>query len=530
MLEQYSVQPWDHLTDLDLPGVVLDLYAPPELEELANQVITLYDMSVSQMTLITSKPDKGGAIWKLDTNHGPRSIKVLHRDPHRSLFSVYAQDYIVRQGGRVPGLILTKDDNSYVHAGGKIWIVTEWIEPLEPVSKIDLEGAAVLSHGLGEFHKISKGYVPPAGIARSSRIYKWENYYEKVIAKIGWFRHIAEAYSETTSSSHLLSVLDLFENQALEMFELFKQSSYNKMVLKGEAYWGLAHQDYGWSNGQMGTGGIWVIDLDGVAYDLPIRDLRKIITSTMDDMGFWDIYWIRGVIEAYHQANPIDQETFELLWIDMAFPNEFYKHVKEIVYDPVTFMNTELEGILQRITLTESNKWEVLSELLQDKANYPAGDYAEVEVPSLIPDTSETFVFQRNPLVIPVPTMEMSPTELQLVEVEPIPLPIASGGGTPWFADVVLPANPISHPPSSKIIVPQFRSRRKKRRVKKKIRTYKPTPSKNTILKKKHSLSHPKKRRSSTHKKRKGLPKRPWLNKSVFPVRGTRTTRRERVA
>ena len=27
--------------------------------------------------------------------------------------------------------------------------------------------------------------------------------------------------------------------------------------------------------------GMWIIDLDGVAYDLPIRDLRKLISGTM---------------------------------------------------------------------------------------------------------------------------------------------------------------------------------------------------------------------------------------------------------
>ena len=92
------------------------------------------------------------------------------------------------------------------------------------------------------------------------------------------------------------------------------------MVRKDSLIGGLPIEHYGWSNGQMGPGGIWVIDLDGVSYDLPIRDLRKLITSTMDDMGVWDLTWIRGMIEAYHRANPLDQETFEILWIDMAFP------------------------------------------------------------------------------------------------------------------------------------------------------------------------------------------------------------------
>ncbi|MEK3988806.1 CotS family spore coat protein [Robertmurraya sp. FSL R5-0851] len=378
-MHDYIIEPWDHLVDSATSEADLEQYVPPELEQLAYEVISKYDMTVSDMTLITSKPDKGGAIWKIETNHGPRSIKVLHRQPTRSLFSIGAQVYVVQQGARVPALIPTKDNSQYVEAGGKAWIVTDWVTPLEQVTKIDLEGAAPLCYGLGEFHRHTKGYIPPKGAAKSSRLYRWDQYYEKMIQKIGWFRDIALAYPETVASPHLLSVVDKFELQALDMFKRFKDSAYRKMIAKGEANWGLAHQDYGWSNGQQGPGGIWVIDLDGVSYDLPIRDLRKIITSTMDDMGTWDLEWIRGVIDAYHQANPIDQETFELLWIDMAFPNEFYKHVKEVVFEPVTFMNTELDAILDRITQTESNKWEVLSELAKDKEKYAPGDYTETE-------------------------------------------------------------------------------------------------------------------------------------------------------
>lgn len=92
---------------------------------------------------------------------------------------------------------------------------------------------------------------------------------------------------------------------------------------------GITHQDYGWSNGQIGPDGqCWIIDLDGVAYDLGIRDLRKLITSTMDDFGHWDTNWMRGMIDAYHQARPISPELYQVLLIDMALPNEFYKHVK----------------------------------------------------------------------------------------------------------------------------------------------------------------------------------------------------------
>nr|WP_148505372.1 CotS family spore coat protein [Paenibacillus beijingensis] len=357
------------------PGIVLEQYVPPELEELARQVSELYEMRVNAMTLITSKPDKGGAIWKIETDRGPRSLKVLHRKPPRSLFSVGAQEYLVNQGAKVPGLIATKEGSLYVEAGGKLWIVTDWIEPLAPVSKIDLEGAAALCYGLGEFHRFSKGYIHPHSAQKSSRVYGWPKYYEKIIAKIGWFRDIAEAYREFPASSRLLGVVDEFERQARENYGRLLESGYSKIISIGEPYLGLAHQDYGWSNGQLGPGGIWVIDLDGVSYDLVIRDLRKLITSTMDDMGTWDIGWIRGMIDAYHQANPIDRETFEVLLIDMAFPNEFYKHVKEIVFDPETFISMELDMVLDRVLMAESTKMQVLAELAGDIMKYEPGQY-----------------------------------------------------------------------------------------------------------------------------------------------------------
>jgi len=40
----------------------------------------------------------------------------------------------------------------------------------------------------------------------------------------------------------------------------------------------------------------------------------------------------------------------------MAMPNEFYKHLKEMFFDPVTFLNTEAEGILQRVISADQTK------------------------------------------------------------------------------------------------------------------------------------------------------------------------------
>ncbi|MGG1661525.1 CotS family spore coat protein [Brevibacillus sp. NRS-1366] len=376
-MEQYLIKPWDTRDGTEATPVDWDMHVPPEVDAIAEQVIQQYDMSVSSRTLITSKPDKGGAIWRIETNKGLRSLKVLHRTPERSLYSVGLQDYVVKQGARVPALIPAKDGKLFVEMGGKLWIVTDWID-LQPATKVDLTGAQELCYGLGEFHRHTKGYIPPLGAKNSSRLFRWPNYYQKIAKKTGWMREMAKAYPETVASKSILAVVDQYEQQALEGLTRLKASAYPSMVAMGEPHWGLVHQDYGWSNGQNGPGGLWVIDLDGVSYDLPFRDLRKLITSTMDDMGVWDVNWIRGMIEAYHKANPLDRESFEVLLIDMAMPNEFYKHLKEMFFDPVTFLNTEADAILQRVLTADQTKTQALAELAKDASKYESGNYEQL--------------------------------------------------------------------------------------------------------------------------------------------------------
>jgi CotS family spore coat protein len=313
--------------ETDTPGDADPMSVSPEMEAAAHKAATYWDMTMSAMQVMATKPEKGGAIWRIETNRGRRSLKLLHRPPPRSLFSIGLQDYLVKQGARVPALIPAKNRQLSVELDGKLWIVTDWIEPLTPAGK-DLAGAQALCYGLGEFHRHSRGYLPPAGAEQASRLHRWPKTYQKMLTKIGWFREIARAYAETPAAQSVLSMVDLFEQQARDAIARLEGSAYASLVARGGPAWGVVHQDYGWSNGQIGAGGVWIIDLDGVAYDLPVRDLRKLITSTMDDTGVWDPAWMRGMIDAYTQAHPIDPELYQILLIDMSLPNEFYKHVK----------------------------------------------------------------------------------------------------------------------------------------------------------------------------------------------------------
>lgn len=354
------ITPWEE--PIDQQG----FFVPDYIGKMARRVLENYDLKIKNMVCVTTKADKGGAIWKLETDRGPKSLKLLHRRPERSLFSLAAQEYLVAAKARVPEIIPTKSGAKYVEAGGKLWFVAEWIDPLNPVTK-DLEGAKQLCYALGEFHRLTRGFTPPSEAEVSSRLYKWPKQYGKILRKMEWFRNIALLYKDRAASQRILEVLDHFEKQARESYQRLMSSKYSELIQLGNEYWGLAHQDYGWSNGQMGPGGMWIIDLDGVSYDLAIRDLSKLISGSMADLGEWNYEWAKGMIEAYNKANPIPPELYDILLIDLSLPLDFYKNVKEMVYDPELFLNDETKVMIDRIVETDRTKRAVLEKLEENR-------------------------------------------------------------------------------------------------------------------------------------------------------------------
>lgn len=339
-----------------------NLIVPPELEAEAISVAQAWKMKMSAMQVMATKPEFGGAIWRIETDRGPRSLKRLHRPIPRSLFSVHAQVYLKEKGARVPAIIPAKDGSMAVAKDEKLWIVTDWIEGLVPANKNVIEGAAALCYGLGEFHRISQGYVPPPEAKVASRLHRWPAVYEKMRRKFDWFRQIAVRYPEMPASAPLLDLLPRFESQVQTAIARLEGSPYAALAALGGPSMGLVHQDYGYSNGQIGPGGVWLIDLDGVAYDFGIRDLRKLISSQMDDMGTWDMNWLWAMVEAYRSANKIGPELWELFLIDLALPNEFYKLCAEVVWHPEA-MTLELAAMIERLLQVDQRKQEALRAL-----------------------------------------------------------------------------------------------------------------------------------------------------------------------
>lgn len=227
-------------------GTPANLTVPPEIFALAEEAARSWSMSVTGWQLAATKPEKGwGAIWRIETDRGPRSIKLLHRPFERNLFSIHAQQYVTERKGRVAPLIRTKNGQLWTIVQGRMFIVTEWIDGLHPASKVTVEGAQQLCEGLAEFHRFTQGYVPPPQAYYASRMQRWPGVYRKMRTKIDWFEHLARAYSDMPASRLLLEVLPRFRSHADQAIARLERSAYRKLVARGDQAWGLVHQDEG---------------------------------------------------------------------------------------------------------------------------------------------------------------------------------------------------------------------------------------------------------------------------------------------
>ena len=71
----------------------------------------------------------------------------------------------------------------------------------------------------------------------------------------------------------------------------------------------LCHQDFGTGNVMLSKEDGIVIDLDSVTYDLPTRDLRKIIGKRMMKLNDFSIKNIETILKFYETNNILSPDT-----------------------------------------------------------------------------------------------------------------------------------------------------------------------------------------------------------------------------
>lgn len=331
-----------------------------KLTRLAESIIQFWDVSITSIEVI-----QGGQmalVWKIYTSEGPICLKRIHRPEKKALFSINAQNFLATKGFRVPGIIPNKNGELYTKYGPFLFVVYDWIEgrPFELTVKEDLE---FIMQGLAEFHTASIGYKPPEGIPIFTKLGRWPYHYIKRCQHMKTWKIVASKQVDDPFSELYLAEIDEFIQNGNDTLKTLQQSAYPSWVSKVKESPNLCHQDYGTGNSLLGDDGkIWIIDLDTVSFDLPIRDLRKMIIPLLDTTGVWDQETFDIMINAYESVSPLTNEQKQIMFIDMIFPYELYDIAREKYVRKSPLLVEELAGAMEY----ERIKLRALQALIQD--------------------------------------------------------------------------------------------------------------------------------------------------------------------
>lgn len=335
----------------------------PEMREkltvLGREIMKQWELEVESIEVV-----QGGQmalVWKVITTDGPVCLKRINRPEKKALFSVHAQNFLAEKGARVPSILITKEQNLYARHGPFLFVVYDWIEgrPFDLTVPEDVEW---MMKGLAEYHLNSTGFRPPEGIPSASKLGQWPKHYTKRCSQMEAWKLIAETQPDEIFSKIYLEIADEFIESGKSVLSDLENSHYDEWVEACKREPTLCHQDYGTGNTILVDNEVWVIDLDTTAYDLPIRDLRKIIIPMISDAGTWQTELFDLMLNAYERGNPLNAEQKNVMYIDMMFPYEFY----DIARDKFSLKNDVSSQALEETAAFERLKKEMITQKMDE--------------------------------------------------------------------------------------------------------------------------------------------------------------------
>ncbi|NLU50267.1 MAG: CotS family spore coat protein [Syntrophomonadaceae bacterium] len=327
------------------------------LKDLAREVMAQYDFVPREIEVVQGSAPK--AVWKICNGQDSRCLKRLR--PKKKLeFTTGAQYYLSTKGAKVPALYKTLDDSLVAIHDGEVFALYAWIEG-RTYGMNNENGLRFGMQGLAEFHRDSTGYEPVAGVVVSSKLGRWPEQYQTIYERLLAWENQARSNSSYASLSRFSREVGGFITLVEESLIQLEKSGYHDWVKESQSSRSLCHQDYGEGNFVVTDGGVYVLDLDDVTFDLPARDLRKIVNKVMSARGAWNREILDWILDYYQQFNPLTPEQRRVLFIDLLFPHVFHDTFKNAFRKGQPAKLSKLSAVVK----LEQSKLKIIRQLLQ---------------------------------------------------------------------------------------------------------------------------------------------------------------------
>lgn len=266
-------------------------------------------------------------IWKLETSIGTLCLKRIRKSLPIVTFTTAAQAYLSRKGAKVANIVPAKDHGLYIVYEGYALVLYMWIEGNQLEMKSDSEHLCVALQGLAQFHLDSAGFIPPKDCKTYDRMGVWPDHYAEMLEELKLWKKLSD---QETSTFHqaFSSTADDMIRMGVQALHLLQSSCYTEWV-QTIGQWGyMCHQDYGKGNALLTEEGVYILDLDNLAYDIPLRDVRKLLTKRMENQEAWNLEQLSRYFNCYASIFPLTLEQMQILYIDLLFPHTYYGEAK----------------------------------------------------------------------------------------------------------------------------------------------------------------------------------------------------------
>ncbi|MGE5398028.1 MAG: CotS family spore coat protein [Chitinophagales bacterium] len=277
-----------------------------------------FGRKASNVATINLKGKK--AVWRVTCGKEVYYLKKMPVSRARSLFVIAAWRYLSTRGIGLPKLITASDNNYFAEIHGDIYILTESITGPNP-EVTSLKDKITFVKFLAQFHQASQGFIPPFDCEIHSLSGSLTAHYNKKKAEL--LSYEKQAATKTSSFARLfLQHLPVFLQDIEQAHRLLTLANYER-ISKEMDHRILVHQDFAPGNVIQTNQGLYVMDLDSVAFDLPYRDIRKVLNKLLKKDGVWPQNAVVAMLKAYHTVHPLNTSDLQILWADLQFPHLF---------------------------------------------------------------------------------------------------------------------------------------------------------------------------------------------------------------
>ncbi|SNS30190.1 spore coat-associated protein S [Anaerovirgula multivorans] len=290
--------------------------------EEIKEALQQYDITVVGIKNESYKDKKG--VWWIQTPAGYKILKKQSQSSDTLNFILDAVEHLKQKGIYIPDVIKTKEGKRFAIIHNTCYVLSEAISG-KTLNYSNNNNIRLIVQELAKFHKASEDFFPSPNTKVRKHLGEWITKYRGEMHKLeGYYKTESLNQQPTEFGKIILKEFESFYKQMEDAVNKLEKSNYHQWSKEAGDKGCLCHQDFAAGNLiYTESKKLFVLDIDSVTLDIPIRDIRKILNKIMKKKGGWDAETFKYIMTCYHEINPLTPCQWQVLKSTLLYPHLF---------------------------------------------------------------------------------------------------------------------------------------------------------------------------------------------------------------